>query len=72
MPYKNKTYPLRIDNRLQSKVKHIADINDRPLSKQYERIIREYIERYESEKGEIKIDWDYPEFSKSTTSQNHK
>ena len=54
--YKNKTYPLRIDNILQEKIKYIADLNDRPVSKQYERIIREYIERYEQEKGEIIID----------------
>ena len=55
MSYKNKTYPLRIDNKLQDKIKYIADINDRPVSKQYERIIREYIEKYELEKGEIKL-----------------
>lgn len=55
MSYKNKTYPLRIENELQEKVKYIADINDRPVSKQYERIVREYIEKYEKEHGKIDI-----------------
>lgn len=55
MPYKNKTYPLRIDNILQKKIKLIADQNDRPVSKQYEKIIREYIEQYEKENGIIKL-----------------
>lgn len=53
--YKNKTYPLRIDNVLQAKVKQIADKEDRPLSKQYERIIRQYVEEYESKNGNIII-----------------
>lgn len=51
--YKNKTYPLRIDNSLQSKVKAIAEKEDRPISRQYEKIVREYIKAYEAEHGEI-------------------
>ena len=51
--YKNKTYPLRIDNTLMEKARFIAESEDRPLSKQLERIIREYINDYEAEHGEV-------------------
>lgn len=51
--YKNKTYNLRISNELQEKVKAIAIKEERPISKQYERIVREYIQRYEAQHGEI-------------------
>ncbi|RKJ72156.1 TraY domain-containing protein [Anaerotruncus sp. 1XD22-93] len=54
--YKNKTYPLRINNTLQEKVKFIADKDDRPISRQYELIVKKYIESYENEHGEIKLD----------------
>ena len=51
--YKNKTYPLRIDNDLMEKVKIIAQKEDRPVSKQLERIIKLYVEQYEKENGHI-------------------
>ena len=51
--YKNKTYSLRIDDDLMKKVKMIAEKEDRPVSKQLERIIRMYIEQYEQENGRI-------------------
>ena len=51
--YKNKTYPLRLDNDLMTKVKIIAEKEDRPVSKQLERIIKQYIEQYEKENGRI-------------------
>ncbi|MCI8963753.1 MAG: hypothetical protein HFG37_08580 [Eubacterium sp.] len=54
--YKNKTYPLRIDNNLQKKVKKIAETEDRTISKQYERIVKFYIEYYEKKHGEIKLE----------------
>ncbi|SFR97102.1 hypothetical protein [Anaeromicropila populeti] len=54
--YKNKTYPLRLDNDLRQKVEIIANKDDRALSKQYERMIRYYIEMYEKEHGKIEID----------------
>lgn len=54
--YKNKTYPLRIDNELQEKVAAIAKKEDRPMSKQYERIIREYIRNYEELHGPIQLE----------------
>lgn len=54
--YKNKAYPLRIDSELMSKVRVLAHEEDRTTSKQLERIIRQHIEQYESEHGEIPID----------------
>ncbi|MBD5522036.1 MAG: Arc family DNA-binding protein [Lachnospiraceae bacterium] len=51
--YKNKAYSLRIDNELMEKVKIIAENEDRPISKQLERIIRQYVEQYEKEHGKI-------------------
>ena len=54
--YKNKTYPLRLDNNLMDKLRKLAEQEDRPLSKQIERIVREYIQAYEQEPGEINLD----------------
>lgn len=54
--YKNKAFTLRIDNTLQNKIKIIASREDRPITAQYERIIREYLTTYEAEHGEIKLD----------------
>lgn len=53
--YKNKTYPLRIDNELMEKVRKIAENEDRKISQQLERIIREYVKNYENKNGEIQI-----------------
>jgi len=54
--YKNKTYPLRIDNTLMDKIKKIAEKEDRTVNKQIERITREYIEKYEEINGKIKVE----------------
>ena len=54
--YKNKTYPLRLDNNLMNKLRKLAEQEDRPLSKQIERIVREYIQAYEQEHVEINPD----------------
>ena len=51
--YKNKAYPLRLDDELMGKVKKIAEEEDRPISKQLERIIRQYVEQYEREHGNL-------------------
>lgn len=56
--YKNKAYSLRIDNELMEKVKIIAENEDRPISKQLERIIRQYVEQYEAEHGIIEAGGD--------------
>lgn len=53
--YKNKTFSLRIDNKQQMKVEAIAEKEDRNITKRYERIIREYIAKYEEENGPIEI-----------------
>ncbi len=53
--YKNKAYPLRLDNELMEKVRKIAEIEDRKISNQLERIIRQYVENYESQHGNINI-----------------
>ena len=53
--YKNKPYTLRIDNQLMDKIRIIANTEDRPVSKQLERMLKEQVEKYESEHGNIKI-----------------
>lgn len=54
--YKNKAYTLRLDEEIMTKIRAIAENEDRPLSKQFERIAREYIENYEKKNGCINID----------------
>lgn len=53
--YKNKAYSLRLDEEIMEKLRAIAEKEDRPLSKQFERIVKEYIENYETNNGEINI-----------------
>ena len=48
--YKNKTYPLRLDNTKMEKLRKIAEENYRPLSKQIEIAIDEYLTKYEQKK----------------------
>ena len=54
--YKNKAYPLRIDGRLMEKLKIIADENNRTKNKEIEYALRKYVDIYEAQHGEIKID----------------
>lgn len=54
--HKNKAYSLRLDDELMNKVRIIAEKEDRPLSKQFERIVKDFISRYELENGSINID----------------
>lgn len=42
--YKNKAYPLRIDENIINRLKEIARKEDRTLNKQIERILREWLE----------------------------
>lgn len=49
----NKAYSLRLDNELMDKIKKIAEKEDRPLSKQFERIIRQFVDEYEQKNGKI-------------------
>lgn len=53
---KNKAYSLRLDEDTMNKIRAIAEKEDRPLSKQFERITKEYIENYEKKNGNISID----------------
>ena len=53
--YKNKTYPLRIDNELMEKIRTIASAEDRTINKQIERMLKESVEQYENKHGNIKI-----------------
>lgn len=53
--YKNKTYPLRIDNELMEKIRTIANTEDRTINKQIERMLKESVEQYENKHGNIKI-----------------
>lgn len=54
--YKNKSYSLRLDEDIMNKLRAIAEKEDRPLSKQFERITRDYIENYEKKNGRVSID----------------
>lgn len=51
-------YPLRIDETLSKKVKTLAKLNDRSYKGQIENILKKYVNEYEKEHGEIKIDPD--------------
>lgn len=54
--YKNKTYPLRIENELMDKIRIIAKTEDRKISQQIERMLRKAVNEYEAINGEIKTD----------------
>lgn len=56
--YKNKTYPLRIDNNLRLKIEYIANLEDRSIKQQYERIIKNYLSEYETNHGELIVEED--------------
>lgn len=53
--YKNKTYPLRLDNELMDKVRAIAEKEDRKISDQLAKIVKEYVKNYEEQNGNIVI-----------------
>ncbi len=72
--YNNKTYPLRINNELRLKIEYIANLEDRKLSQQYERIIKAYIEQYEITNGKLIVEEDgrvYPADHKSKVPQSN-
>lgn len=47
--YKNKTYPLRINEEIITQLKIIAHNEDRTLNKQIERILKQWIENNKKE-----------------------
>lgn len=51
--YKNKTYPLRIDENVLNKVRTIAEKEKRSANMQIEKILAEYIDGYEKTNGNI-------------------
>lgn len=51
-------YPLRLDETLSKKIKTLAKLNDRSYKGQIENILKKYVNEYEREHGEIKIDPD--------------
>lgn len=53
--HKSKAYPLRLEDELMEKLRTIAENEDRPLSMQIQRIVKDYIDKYESEHGQIHI-----------------
>lgn len=50
--YKNKTYPLRIDENTLNRVKYIADKEGRSANKQIEQILQEWIANHPETKSE--------------------
>lgn len=53
--YKNKAYTLRLDNELMNKVRAIAEKEDRKISDQLTKIVKEYVRNYEEQNGNINI-----------------
>lgn len=52
--YKNKAYTLRIDNDVMAQVRQIAELEDRTVNKQIERMAKEYIKNhYTDSNGKI-------------------
>lgn len=51
--YKNKAFTLRIDEKIMEKIKIVAEQEDRTATKQIERILKKYLDDYESTNGTI-------------------
>ena len=54
--YKNKAYPLRIDGTVMEKLKIIAERNSSTKNKEIEYALKKYVDVYEAQHGEIKIE----------------
>lgn len=52
--YKNKGFPLRINEDILKKIKTIAEKEKRSANMQIEKILTEYIDNYEKQNGTIK------------------
>lgn len=50
-----KAYPLRLDEELMEKLKVVAKQEDRTVREQITKIVREYLNNYESKNGNIVI-----------------
>lgn len=51
-------YPLRLDPTLSAKIKWLAKENDRSFKGQIENILKQFVNSYESEHGEIIVPLD--------------
>uniref|UniRef100_A0A7C5V684 Arc family DNA-binding protein n=1 Tax=Caldicellulosiruptor owensensis TaxID=55205 RepID=A0A7C5V684_9FIRM len=56
MPSNLPTFTLRIPEKLLAKLRVVANINKRSVNKEIEFLIERYIEEFEAEHGEIKIE----------------
>lgn len=52
---KVKSYPLRLNEEIMGKIRYIAEAEDRKISNQLEKVIKEYIDKYEAEHGTITL-----------------
>ena len=51
-------YPLRLDPTLSAKIKWLAKENDRSFKGQIENILKQFVNSYEAEHGEISVSID--------------
>lgn len=56
MPSNKPIILIRTTENIKTKIEHIADDNNRSVSKEVELLIKKHIKRYEDDNGEIKID----------------
>lgn len=55
MSTKRVQLPFRLDPETKRKLQYIADDNFRPVNREIERLVLNYIAEYEAEHGEIKL-----------------
>ena len=55
MPSNKPIIAIRTTDTIKSKIEHIADENNRSVSKEIELLIKKHIKRYEDDNGEIKL-----------------
>ena len=48
-------FPLRLDDELREKLRHIAEQNSRSLNKEIEYLVKQYVASYEKEHGPIAV-----------------
>ena len=53
--YKNEAYPLRISEELMQKLEELAIIDNRTRNKEIEYILQKYVNDYETNNGQLKI-----------------
>lgn len=58
MPSNFPITPIRMDEELTLKIRHIAKLEDRSVNKQINAIVKSFVKDYESKNGEIKVNTD--------------